>query len=137
MNILPRSADETVHDALTAVFELSSLSLGFTVASALIGTIVGASVAGYPADAYGRRTTLIGIAVLYFVSAVGSAFAPEWYSFVLFRFIGGIGVGAASVVSPLYIAEISPAGFRGRLVAITQFNIVFGILLAFFSNYLL
>lgn len=124
-------------DALRAVFDLGDFSLGFTVASALIGTIVGAVAAGRPADVFGRRAVLLAIAVLYFVSAVGSALPWDWYSFVFFRFIGGIGVGGASVVSPLYIAEISPARWRGRLVAVTQFNIVFGILLAFFSNYVI
>ena len=124
-------------DWLTSVYGLSSFWLGFTVASALIGTIVGAIASGRPADAWGRRATLILIAVLYFVSAVGSAAAWDWWSFLFFRFIGGIGVGGASVVSPMYIAEISPARYRGRLVAVTQFNIVFGILLAFFSNFLI
>jgi MFS transporter, SP family, xylose:H+ symportor len=122
--------------ALTTVFGLGSLSLGFTVASALIGTIAGALTAGAPADRFGRRATLVVVAVVYFVSAVGTALAWDWYSLLAFRFVGGLGVGAASVVSPMYIAEISPARYRGRLVAITQFNIVLGILLAFFSNYL-
>jgi sugar porter (SP) family MFS transporter len=121
--------------ALREVYALSSGGLGFTVASALIGTILGSLIAGDPADRWGRRTTLILIAILYFVSAVGTALAWDWYSFLFFRFIGGIGVGGASVVSPMYIAEISPAAFRGRLVAVTQFNIVLGLLLAFFSNY--
>jgi SP family xylose:H+ symportor-like MFS transporter len=124
-------------DALRQVFTLSDFWLGFTVAAALIGTIVGAIVAGRPADVFGRRAVLLVIAVLYFVSAVGSAWPWDWYSFVFFRFVGGIGVGGASVVSPLYIAEIAPARWRGRLVALNQFNIVFGILLAFFSNYLI
>ena len=124
-------------DALRKVFELSSQQLGFTVASALIGTILGAIAVGRPADMVGRRTTLVIMAVLYFVSAVGSAFPWDWYSFLMFRFIGGLAVGGASVVSPMYIAEISPARLRGRLVAVQQFNIVLGILLAFFSNYLL
>lgn len=114
-----------------------SFWLGFTVAAALIGTIVGASVVGRPADRLGRRTSLVIIAVLYFVSAIGSAFPWDWWSFLFFRFIGGVGVGGASVVAPMYIAEISPARVRGRLVAITQFNIVLGILLAFFSNYII
>ena len=122
-------------ESLDAVFTLSPFALGFTVASALIGTIIGALGAGIPADRLGRRATLIGIAVLYFVSAVGSALAWDWHSFLAFRFIGGLAVGGASVVSPMYIAEIAPARYRGRLVAITQFNIVLGILLAFFSNY--
>jgi len=121
---------------LEQVYGLDKFWLGFTVASALIGTIVGAIVAGRPADVLGRRTALLLIAVLYFVSAVGSALAWDWYSLLLFRFLGGIGVGGASVVSPMYIAEISPARLRGRLVAVTQFNIVLGILLAFFSNFL-
>ena len=124
-------------EALRKVFTLTSGQLGFTVASALIGTIVGAMIAGRPADRFGRRPALFAIAVLYFVSAVGSAFPWDWYSFLFFRFIGGIGVGAASVVSPMYIAEISPAGLRGRLVAVTQFNIVLGILLAYLSNYII
>ncbi len=123
--------------ALEGVYQLGSFALGFTVASALIGTIIGSIVVGWPADWYGRRNVLMVIGVLYFVSAVGSAMAWDWYSFLFFRFIGGIGVGGASVVSPMYIAEISPAKYRGRLVAITQFNIVLGILLAFFSNYII
>jgi len=118
-------------------FDLSSFWLGFTVASALIGTIIGAIMVGRPADKYGRRNILFTVAALYFVSALGSALAWDWYSFLFFRFIGGLGVGGASVVSPMYIAEISPAKYRGRLVAITQFNIVLGILLAFFSNYII
>jgi sugar porter (SP) family MFS transporter len=122
---------------LQKVYELSSFGLGFTVASALIGTIIGALIVGKPSDKYGRKAILYVLAVIYFVSAVGSALAWDWYSFLIFRFIGGLGVGGASVVSPMYIAEISPAKYRGRLVAITQFNIVLGILLAFFSNYII
>ncbi len=118
-------------------FDLSSFWLGFTVASALIGTIIGAIIIGKPADKYGRRNVLFIVALFYLVSALGSAFAWDWFSFLFFRFIGGLAVGAASVVSPLYIAEISPAKYRGRLVAITQFNIVLGMLLAFFSNYII
>ena len=124
-------------DALTRVYSLGSGALGFTVASALLGTIVGALAAGKPADRYGRRASLFVVALLYFVSAIGTALAFDWYSFLIFRFLGGLAVGGASVISPLYIAEISPAHYRGRLVAITQFNIVFGILLAFFSNYVI
>ena len=122
---------------LEKTFNLSSFWLGFTVASALIGTIIGSILVGKPADKYGRKNVLFVLAALYFISALGSAFAWDWYSFLFFRFIGGLGVGGASVVSPMYIAEISPAKMRGRLVAITQFNIVLGILLAFFSNYLI
>ncbi|HEY7530017.1 MAG TPA: sugar porter family MFS transporter [Gemmatimonadota bacterium] len=123
--------------ALRVVFDLSGAGLGFTVASALIGTILGALASARPADRHGRRATLLGIAVLYLVSAVGSALAWDWVSLLVFRFIGGLGVGGASVVAPMYVAEISPARMRGRLVAVTQFNIVLGILLAFFSNYAL
>lgn len=122
---------------LSDVFNLSSFWLGFTVASALIGTIIGAVIISKPSDKYGRRNVLFVLAVLYFVSAIGSAFAWDWISFLFFRLIGGLAVGGASVVSPMYIAEISPAKYRGRTVAVTQFNIVLGILLAFFSNYII
>lgn len=121
---------------LQGVFALSSFELGFTVASALIGTIIGALLAGRPADRYGRRKVLYYLAVLYFISAIGSGLAWDWYSLLVFRFIGGLGVGGSSVVAPMYIAEISPANYRGRLVAVAQLNIVFGILLAYLSNYL-
>jgi MFS transporter, SP family, xylose:H+ symportor len=120
---------------LESVFELSKSQLGFTVASALIGTIIGALIIGKFADKYGRRNVLFILALLYLISAVGSGLAWNWYSFLIFRLIGGIGVGGASVVSPMYIAEISPAKIRGRLVAVTQLNIVLGMLLAYFSNY--
>ncbi len=122
---------------LERVFDLSDNGLGFTVAIALVGTVFGALLAGKPADLAGRRFVLIWLAIFFLVSAIGSAVAPEWYSFLAFRFLGGLGVGGASVVSPMYISEISTARYRGRLVAITQFNIVLGILLAFFSNYLI
>ena len=122
-------------EALQSVYGLNGFWLGFTVASALIGTVVGSVAVGRPADAFGRRRVLFAIALLYFVSAIGSALAWSWTSFLVFRFLGGLGVGGTSVVSPMYIAEISPAPLRGRLVAVTQFNIVLGILLAYFSNY--
>ncbi|MBL7113602.1 MAG: sugar porter family MFS transporter [Bacteroidales bacterium] len=122
---------------LKDVFELSSFTLGFTVASALIGTVVGAIIIGRPADRWGRKRILYFLAVAYFISAIGSALAQHWIVFLIFRFIGGVGVGGSSVISPMYIAEISPARVRGRMVAVTQFNIVLGIMLAFFSNYLI
>ena len=122
-------------DALKSTFDLTSNGLGFTVSSAIIGTFIGAFIVGRPADVYGRRKILFVLAVFYLVSAVGSAAAWSWISFMFFRFIGGLAVGGASVVSPTYIAEISPAPFRGRLVAITQVNIVFGMLVAYLSNY--
>ena len=123
-------------EALKTTYGLNENSLGFTVAIALIGTIVGSILAGKPADFWGRRRVLMVLAVLYFVGALGSALAWNWYAFVAFRLLGGLAVGGASVVSPMYIAEISPAQLRGRLVAIQQLNIVLGILAAFLSNYL-
>jgi len=123
--------------SLEEVYGLSSTSLGFTVAIALIGTIVGSITASRPADRFGRRPALVITAALYLVSAIGSALAPTWVLFLIARFVGGIGVGAASVVSPMFTAEISPAEHRRRLVALVQFNIVLGILLAFASNYVL
>lgn len=107
---------------------------GFTVASALIGTIIGASVVSKPADAIGRRSTMFILALLFLVSAIGSALAWSWTSLVVFRLIGGLGIGGASVIAPMYIAEIAPASQRGRLVVLAQLNIVLGILLAFVSN---
>ena len=124
----------TTH-ALTETFHLSLGSLGMTVAAALWGTILGAMLAGIPGDMYGRRDSLRAMAVLYLVSALGCAFAWGWTALVLFRFIGGLGIGGSSVLGPMYIAEIAPAKWRGRLVGLFQFNIVFGILLAYFSNY--
>lgn len=122
-------------DHLREVFDLDAFGLGYAVASALVGTILGAWFASGPSDVVGRRSMLFFIAFLYFISAIGSAVAWNSSVFVLFRWIGGLGVGASSVVAPMYIAEISPPRFRGRLVAITQFNIVLGILLAYLSNY--
>lgn len=110
---------------------------GFLMASALIGTVVGSVLVAKPSDRLGRRGVMFYLALLFFVSALGSALAWDWYSLVIFRFIGGLGVGGASVVSPMYIAEISPASLRGRLVAVTQLNIVLGILLAYLSNLLI
>jgi MFS transporter, SP family, xylose:H+ symportor len=124
-------------DALRAKFSLTDNLLGFTVASALIGTIVGSIGAGRPADALGRRAALAILGVIYCVSSLGCALSWDWWSFLAFRILGGLAVGGASVVSPLYISEISPASYRGRMVAITQFNVVFGILLAYLSNYLI
>jgi MFS transporter, SP family, xylose:H+ symportor len=124
-------------DWLKNVFALSDFALGFTVASALIGTIVGSIAIGKPADRIGRRGVLFLLAVLYIISAIGCAFAWGWWPFMIFRLIGGVAVGGASVVSPMYIAEISPAYCRGRFVAVTQFNVVLGALLAYLSNYII
>jgi len=122
---------------LKTTYSLTDFMLGFTVASALIGTIIGSIAVGRPADVLGRRGILFILAVFYFLTAVGCALAWNWGSFIFSRFLGGLAVGGASVVSPMYIAEISPAKYRGRLVAITQLNIVLGILLAYLSNYII
>ena len=117
------------------VYALNDFAHGFTIATALIGTIIGALFCGRPAERWGRKRTLIVIALLYLVSAVGSGAIVNWWSFMFFRFIGGLAVGASSVVGPMYVAEISPAKWRGRFVCFFQFNIVLGIVLAYFSNY--
>ncbi len=111
---------------------------GFVVmASALWGTVAGAMFGGVPTNTYGRKYTLIWIGVLFFISAIGSALANDPYTFAFFRFIGGLGIGASTIAAPGYISEIVPAEKRGRLVAMYQLSIVVGILIAFFSNYLL
>jgi len=121
---------------LTEFFRLTPATLGVTVSSALAGTIVGSMLAGIPGDKYGRRDSLRGLAVLYLLSSLGCAFAWSWPALILFRVIGGLAIGGSSVLGPMYIAEIAPAKWRGRLVGLFQFNIVFGILAAYFSNYL-
>ncbi|QSH42154.1 sugar porter family MFS transporter [Lentisphaerota bacterium ZTH] len=118
------------------LFGLSESMLGFMVASALIGTILGSIFIGKPGDAYGRRICLKVTGVLFLISALGCAIAWDLPSLVFFRLIGGLGVGGASVLGPMYIAEISPAKLRGRLVGFFQFNVVVGILAAYLSNYL-
>jgi sugar porter (SP) family MFS transporter len=124
-------------DALKSSFDLSPALLGWTVASALWGTVLGSLLAGIPGDRYGRRDSLRGLAVFYVVSALGCALAWNWYSFLVFRVIGGLAIGGSSVLGPMYIAEVAPAKYRGRLVGCFQFNVVAGILLAYFSNYLI
>ena len=124
-------------EALRLRFGLDSAQLGFTVASALLGTILGALAAGKPSERYGRRPVLRALAVLYFFSAAGCGLAPGWVSLLVFRFVGGLAIGGSSVVAPMYIAEIAPAAVRGRLVALSQFNVVAGILAAYLSNYII
>ncbi|MDP4129946.1 MAG: sugar porter family MFS transporter [Bacteroidota bacterium] len=126
-----------VEKQIQNLFQLSPLWQGFTISSALIGTVIGALVSGKPADSYGRKPILFVIAALYVITAVGSAAAGNVDLFILFRFLGGIGVGASSVVAPMYISEISPAEVRGRMTGFFQFNVIFGILIAYISNYLL
>lgn len=109
----------------------------FIMSAALWGTVIGALGGNYPCDKYGRKPTLVAIGILYLVSALGSALATDPYTFAILRFIGGIGVGISSIAVPAYISEIAPASHRGRLVAIYQFQIVFGILIAFLSNFVL
>ncbi len=118
------------------LWSLSSFWQGFTVASSLIGTVLGSIVAGYPAQRYGRKKVLQAIAIMYLLSAIGCAWAPAWILFVLFRFIGGVAVGASSVVGPMYISEISPAHLRGRLAGSFQLNIVTGIFIAYLTNFI-
>src|SRR5580692_4081073 len=122
---------------LTQTFHLSSGGLGFTVFIAVVGAIFGFMLAGIPGDRFGRRDSLRVLAVLYLISALGCAFAWDWTALVVFRFIGGLGIGGSSVLGPMYIAEVAPAKWRGRLVGLFQFNIVFGILIAYLSNYIL
>ncbi len=122
---------------LSSQFHLSPAMLGFTVASALWGTVLGAIFAGIPGQRFGRRDSLRVMALFYVISAVGCALAPNITSLLVFRFIGGLGIGGSSVLGPMYIAEIAPAQWRGRLVGFFQVNIVVGILLAYISNYLL
>jgi MFS transporter, SP family, arabinose:H+ symporter len=125
------------NETLKALFHLTGFSLGATVASAIVGTVIGSMFAGIPGEKYGRRDSLRILAVLYLISAVGCAVAPSWGLLLLFRSIGGLAIGGSSVLGPMYIAEIAPARFRGRLVGLFQFNVVFGILLAFLSNYVI
>lgn len=123
---------------LQALWQTGNLFHGlFVMSAALWGTVVGALFGNWPCDRYGRKWVLVGIGVLYLVSALGSALAPDPFSFSLWRFVGGVGVGVSSIAVPAYISEIAPPAVRGRLVALYQFQLVFGILVAFVSNYLL
>jgi sugar porter (SP) family MFS transporter len=121
---------------IQALWALSSGWQGFTVASSLIGTVIGSMIAGIPAQKYGRKRVLSAISILYLCSAIGCAFTPYWILFVTFRFIGGVAVGASSVVGPMYISEIAPANIRGRLAGSFQVNIVAGIFIAYLTNFL-
>ena len=125
----------TTH-SLTTVFSLTAATLGITVSSALWGTVIGALLGGYVGEKYGRRDSLRVMAILYLLSAIGCALAWNWNLLLAARIIGGLGIGGSSVLGPMYIAEISPARLRGRMVGFFQFNVVVGILLAYLSNYL-
>lgn len=123
--------------AIQKLWNLDSWTHGLAVATALYGTVVGAALGGIPADKYGRKSTLLWIGISFFVSSIGAALATDVNYFMLFRFLGGLGIGASSVVAPIYISEIAPAKHRGKLVISFQLNVVLGILIAYVSNYLL
>jgi len=122
---------------IQALWGLSPGLHGLAMASALYGTVLGSLLGGWPTDRFGRRMTLVWIGMLYIVSAVGCGLAAGVTSFIVARFIGGLGIGISTVAAPLYISEISPPAYRGRLAGMFQFNIVFGIVIAFLSNFLL
>lgn len=121
---------------IQGLWSLSSFWQGFTVAASLIGTVLGSVIAGKPAQFYGRKKVLLVIAIMYLLSAIGCASSSVWIIFITFRFIGGIAVGASSVVGPMYISEIAPAHLRGRLAGSFQLNIVAGIFIAYLTNFL-
>jgi len=122
---------------IQSLWGLSAGLHGVAMAAALYGTVLGSMLGGWPTDRFGRKATLLWIGVLYLISAVGCAFATGVSSFIAARFIGGLGIGISTVAAPLYISEIAPPAYRGRLAGMFQFNIVFGILIAFLSNALL
>ena len=119
---------------IQALWGLSPGLHGIAMASALYGTVVGSLLGGWPADRFGRKATLLWIGILYFLGAVGSGLAPNVAIFIVARVIGGLGIGISTVVAPMYISEIAPPKYRGRLAGMFQFNIVFGILIAYVSN---
>ena len=122
---------------IQALWALSPAMHGFALASALYGTVLGSLLGGWPTDRFGRKPTLLAIGILYLASALGCGLAWDVYSFIGARFIGGLGIGISTVAAPLYISEIAPPAYRGRLAGMFQFNIVFGIVVAFVSNYFL
>ena len=126
-------AEQTIQ----ALWGLSPGAHGFATAAALYGTVIGALFGGFPTDRLGRKPTLIGIGILYVVSAIWSGLATNVYSFIIARFLGGLGIGISTIAAPLYISEIAPPGYRGRLAGMFQFNIVFGIVIAYLSNAML
>ena len=121
---------------IQGLWSLTPFWQGFTVAASLIGTVLGSLITGAPAQKYGRKKILIAIAVMYLLSAIGCASSSVWVLFIIFRFIGGVAVGASSVVGPMYISEIAPAAIRGRLAGLFQTNIVAGIFIAYLTNFL-
>lgn len=123
-------------ETLQKLYSLSKGMLGFTTSSALIGTLFGALLIGRPSERWGRRPVLMVLAVVFLASAIGCSLAWNWYALLVFRWLGGLAIGGTSVVSPVYITEIAPARRRGLLVAVSQLNIVVGILVSYLSNYL-
>jgi MFS transporter, SP family, arabinose:H+ symporter len=123
--------------AIQKYWQLGDFQHGFTIAIALVGTMMGAFLGRMPADQLGRKRALMIVAVIFLVTSLGTAVVSNWYLFVIMRFIGGLGIGASSVIAPIYISEISPASFRGRLVILFQFNIVLGIVISLLSNYII
>lgn len=123
--------------AIQQYWQLTIFEHGFTISVALIGTVIGSLLGSYPSDKLGRKKTLYLVALAYLIASLGTAFTSSWHLFVLFRFIGGLGVGASSVTAPIYISEIAPPDRRGSLVGLFQFNVVLGILISYLSNYLI
>ena len=118
-------------------WHLSIMEHGLTISIALIGTVIGSLFGARPSDIFGRKNTLYFVAAAYLLSSIGTALADNWYLFLVFRLLGGLGVGISSVTAPIYISEVSPADRRGRLVGLFQFNVVLGILISYLSNYLI